>query len=271
MGTLLTKSLIGTYIEQMKLSSTHVRNSILPKSFPRYGLGVPPLDKALAGGLALGCVHEFYAAEAEDTVATAGFAMAMALRREAGGAMLWLRSRRATSLGGVLQANGWAELGGAPDRAVVGVVSDRVMLLRAAVDALRSAALGAVIMESWGAMPELDLSASRRLALAAEKSGVPLFLLRCDARAVPSAAQTRWEVAAAPSRALPGNAPGQPAFDITLLRQKSGPCGLAWRLEWDRDQRQFREAEISGDLASVPVRRPAADAGSGSLVSRIAA
>lgn len=185
--------------------------------------------------------------------------------------MLWLRSHRAASLGGVVQANGWAELGGMPNRAVVGIIADRVMLLRAAVDALRSAALGAVIVESWGAMPELDLTASRRLALAAEKSGIPLFLLRCDARAGPSAAQTRWEVAAAPSRGLPGNAPGRPTFDIILMRQKSGPCGLSWRLEWDRDQRQFREAEVSGDLATVSVRRSAADGGYGSLVDRIVA
>lgn len=245
--------------------------SALPKPLPRHALGIPPLDKALGGGLTWGCVHEFYTAELEDAAAAAGFAMGLALQRIACGSIMWLRSRPAVHAAGVFQANGWAELGGRSGDAVVGVVSDTVTLLRAAVDALRSSALEAVIVEGWGPMPELDLTASRRLALAAEKSGVPLFLLRGDARPMPSAAQTRWEVAAAPSRALPGNAPGRPTFDITLLRQRSGPCGLGWRLEWDRDQHQFHEAEVSGDLASVPVRRPAANAGSGSPGSRIAA
>jgi protein ImuA len=135
-------------------------------------------------------------------------------------------------------------------------------LLRATVDALRCPALGVVIAESWGSMRELDLTASRRLALAAEKSGVTLLLLCLNAEPVPSAAQTRWEVASAPSQALPGHAPGAPVFDITLLRQKSGPCGMNWRLEWDRDRRIFREAPLSGRVVPVPADRPAA-AGAG--------
>jgi protein ImuA len=108
-------------------------------------------------------------------------------------------------------------------------------------------------------------TANRRLALATEKSGVSLFLLRIDAMPVPSAAETRWQVAAAPSRALPGQAPGLPTFDITLLRQRSGPSGLDWRLEWDRDQRKFREAAVSGAVVPVPARGPAADGAAGSL------
>lgn len=261
----------------MRFATASAHPGILPvpqpqaRRWPRRGLGVAPLDRALGGGLMLGCVHEFYAAGPEDAAATAGFAVGLALGRAAGGTMVWLRSRQSAGTMGLFQANGWAELGGAAVNTVVSVASDRIMLLRAAVDALRCSALDAVIVEGWGRIPELDLTASRRLALAAEKSGVPLFLLRGDTPPLPSAAQTRWEVAAAPSQALPGNASGRPAFDITLLRQRSGPCGLGWRLEWDRDQRQFHEATLSGDLASVPVCRPAADAGTGSPGRRIAA
>lgn len=256
----------------MRIAPVPIHLGAKPVVMPRYAFGVASIDVALGGGLALGGVHEVYAGEVGDAAAAAGFVVTLVANTiDPGRTVLWLRFRRSVRLGGVLQANGWAELGGAPLNAVVSAVSDRIMLLRAAVDALRCPALGAVIVESWGAMPELDMTASRRLALAAEKSGVPLFLLRCDASPVPSTAQTRWEVAAAPSRALPGNAPGRPTFDITLLRQKSGPCGLFWRLEWDRDQRQFLEAEVSGNLASVPVRRPAADAGAGTPDDRIAA
>jgi len=231
-------------------------------------------DDVLGGRLARGRLHEFYAAEDEDSAGAAGFTAAVAVTlAQPGQAILWLRTRRAVRPGGLIQALGWAELGGFPGHALVGELPDAMALLRAAVDALRCPALGAVIVESRGAMRELDLTASRRLALAAEKSGVPLLLLRAQAAPLPSAAQTRWQVASAPSRALPGNAPGLPTFDVTLLRQRAGPCGLAWRLEWDRDQRIFRESALSGAMVSVPADRPAAAGESGTVLhtSRYAA
>lgn len=225
----------------------------------RWAFGPPSLDAVLGGGLARGRIHEIYAAEDEDAAA-AGFAMAVATgMADTGSRLLWLQSQKIAQSRGVIQANGWAELGGAPGRGLFGIMPDSVSLLRAAVDALRCGAIGAVIVEARGPVRELDLTASRRLALAAEKSGVPLLLLRIDAPPSPSAARTRWQVAAAPSRALPGNAPGHPCFDVTLLRQQSGPCGQTWRLEWNRDQRQFHEAALSGAVVSVPADGPAAD------------
>ena len=239
-----------------------MRESAEPSGPCRRPFGIASLDAALGGGLARGRIHEIYGAEDDDFASAAGFALGMATGlNDPGRTVLWLRVQRAARLGGVLQANGWAELGGAPWSGLVGVVPDTMALLRAGVDALRCAALGAVIVEGWGAMRELDLTASRRLSLAAEKSGVPLLLLRHDAAPVPSAAQTRWQVAAAPSHTLPGNAPGRPSFDVTLLRQRSGPCGLGWRLEWDRDRRMFLEAALSGAVVSPPAHRPAATGG----------
>jgi protein ImuA len=224
-----------------------------------WAAGFAPLDATLGGGFARGRVHEFYAADIDDASATAAFAAAVALgMAAAAGNVLILRSRRAVRGTGVLQGAGWTDLGGAADRALFGVVADDMALLRAGVDAMRSGALAAVIVESWGASAALDLTASRRLALTAEKSGVPMLLVRVDAAPVPSAAQTRWRVAAAPSRALPGNAPGQPVFAIELLRQRGGPAGLDWTLEWDRDRRTFRachEAALSGAAASALARR----------------
>jgi protein ImuA len=227
----------------------------------RWGFGVAALDTVLAGGLAYGRVHEVFAGEAEDAASAAGFALAMASGMADERPLLWLRSRRTVATNGVLQANGWAEMGVEPGQALFAVLPDTMALLKATVDALRSGALGAVVAETRGRMPELDLTASRRLTLAAEKTGVPLFLLQVDANPVASAAQTRWQVSAAPSQALPGNAPGLPVFDIALLRQKSGPCGLQWRLEWDRDQRIFRNTALPGVVVPVPQHRPAADTG----------
>lgn len=224
---------------------------------PANRLGLNFLD-GLVGRSARARVHEVYAAEAEDAAAAGGFAIGLAagLAGKARG-VLWLRLGRTARLSGVLQAEGWRDLGGRPGKGLVSVLPDTMALLRAAVEGLRCPALSAVMVEGWGPMRELDLTASRRLALAAEKSGVPLLLLRMDATPVPSAAQTRWQVAAAPSVALPGNAPGHPCFDVTLLRQRGGPCGQSWRLEWDRDQCQFREAPLSGAVVPVSADRPA--------------
>lgn len=251
----------------MRFASALTPFSTTPAPSPtprRWESGIASLDTALGGGLAYGRVHEVYSAEIDDAAAAAGFALALTAGMTSG-RVLWLRSRRQTRVAGMLQANGWAEMGALADHAVLGMAPDTMALLRAAVDALRCSSLGAVVVEGWGAMRELDLTASRRLALAAERSGVPLFLVRVDAQPSPSAAQTRWQVAAAPSHALPGNAPGLPCFDLDLLRQKSGPSGLNWRLEWNRDERTFRDAAHAGAVVSVPARKPLAGSGAGPL------
>lgn len=248
----------------MRITPPLTPGSATPPATARRAFGIASLDAALGGGLASGRIHEVYAAEPEDAASAAGFAMGLMVHMTGPDRpVVWLREPRAVRAGGVLQAQGWDELGGGPGRALAGMMDNATALLRAAVDALRCAALGGVIMESWGPMRELDLTASRRLALAAERSGVPLVLLRTEAQAVPSAAQTRWQVAAAPSSPLPGNAPGLPAFDVTLLRQRSGPCGMGWRLEWDRDRCLFREAPLPGAVVPLSANRPAANSGSG--------
>ena len=70
---------------------------------------------------------------------------------------------------------------------VLGLAPDAKALLRGAADAARCAGLGALVVECWGKCPELDLTASRRLALAAEQSGVTLLMLRLEAEPSPSA------------------------------------------------------------------------------------
>lgn len=238
-----------------------------PGGSRRWPTGVTSLDAAIAGGFAYGRMHEFYAAEAGDAAAAAGFVAALAISMDSDErpTVLWLRAQRDMARIGGLQATGWTELGGQSDSCLFGLAPDETTLLRTAVDGMRSAALSTVIVEGWGRMNKLDLTASRRLTLAAEKSGVPLFLLRIDAEPSPSAAQTRWQIAAAPSRELPGKAPGAPVFAVELLRQRSGPAGLAWELEWNRDQRMFREAALSGAVVPVPACGAAADTRAGTL------
>src|SRR3546814_14904985 len=122
------------------------------------------------------------------------------------------------------------------------------MLLRAAAEIVRCDEVGVAVIELWRQPRPLDLTASRRLAVAAEASGVTALMLRIDAAPTPSAAHTRWQVAAAPSPPLEANAPGIPALDPTLLRQRGGAGGTHWCVEWDRDARGFADAPIHAVL-----------------------
>jgi protein ImuA len=244
------------------LPKTDFFTEISQQSRPRWASGICSLDATLFGGFCYGHLHEFYPAEAVDIAAVAGFTLALTVKmRKTDKKIMWLRSSRAAQQQGILQANGWAELGIEPGNFIFGIISNEKGLLKATVDALRSNALGAVVVETYGRLPQLDMIASRRLVLAAEKSGTPIFLLRADASPAPSAAETRWCVSSAPSHALLANAPGAPVFNIELLRQRSGPSGMQWQLEWDRDRRVFIETAASGAMVSAPLRRPAAAAG----------
>jgi protein ImuA len=211
---------------------------------------VAEVDQALGGGLSTGRVHEVFARSAEDEASAMGFATMLAIRllqdRPDASPVLWLREESAQRCAG-LNGPGLAEIGLDPARLVLGVLPDAKALLRASADALRSAGLSAVILDLGGNPPLLDLTASRRLALAAEQSGVTPLLLRLrGAKPMPSAAQTRWEIGAMPSAPLEAGAPGVPTLAVSLLRQRGGQAGLEWTLEWDRDAGKFRPATLPG-------------------------
>lgn len=217
--------------------------------------GHAPFDDALGGGLAAGRTHEFFAADALDATSAAAFAALLALRSPGKSPLIWLRTVDAGRRAGHIYAPGIAELGGDPDRLLLVEATDPKMLLASANDAIRCAGSAAVIVESWGKFPLLDLTAGRRLALGARDAGTTLLTLRLNAMPTPSVAETRWNIAAAASHAIEANAPGAPAFDLELLRWRGGPAGTRWRLDWNHDEHAFREAALSGALLPLPARR----------------
>jgi len=162
---------------------------------------------------------------------------------------------------------GLVEIGLDPAALILVRARDASDALQAGLEAARCPAVGIVLLELWGETRALDLTASRRLSLAAQGSGATVLLTRVAAAPAPSAAETRWRVRPAPSRALPANAPGFPAFAITLLRRRGGAAGGEWGVEWDRDGGCFRErpigreAALSRPVAALPPDRPAAPAG----------
>ncbi|MEO6387851.1 MAG: hypothetical protein ABIT16_10630 [Croceibacterium sp.] len=92
--------------------------------------------------------------------------------------------------------------------------------------------LAGVIGEIAGNPRALDFTASRRLTLAAERHGVPLFLVRLDAARDLSSARMRWQVRAVPSLSPRWNAaaPGHPAWQAELFRSRGHTPG-EWVLE----------------------------------------
>jgi len=113
-------------------------------------------------------------------------------------------------------------------------------------EGLRCRELAFVIGEITGNPRALDMTAARRLGLAAEKHGVPLWLVRIDARRDLSPARQRWEVraAASPEPRWNAAAPGTPSWRAELFRARRHPPGT-WILRDD------------GVLAAEPVTGPA--------------
>lgn len=215
------------------------------------GLGVPDVDRWLQGGLRRDGVHEFYAPPDGEGAGASAFALLVGrLICGADLPLIWLRKDRGSRRERPY-APGLAELGIDPDAVFLVELRDLSDLLVATAESVRHGGAGAVILEIQGRARLLDLTASRRLALAAERSGTAVLLVRRSARPVASAAHTRWQVSAAPSPALPANAPGPPVFDLQLLRQRGGPEGLHVQLEWNREQAVFR-TPIYGDPSAVP-------------------
>jgi protein ImuA len=250
----------------------------------RFTLGLDTVDARLGGGLAIAALHEFYAQGEGDAASVAAFALLLALRCGRPGPLLWLREDRAARQDRPYGL-GLADLGLDPARLVLVQAPDTLALLRAGAEAVACAALAAVILEPFGGRSggrsggaaAFDLTASRRFMLAAARSGVLTLALR-SGDPVPSAAQSRWQVAGAPSEVLGAkapfssqgadapfshqgaDAPGPPVFAVTLLRHRSGIGGFATRLEWDRDSAIFTAPRSGPVPAAVPLRAAAAPA-----------
>lgn len=240
------------------LADLRIRLAALPttdvaRPVAGFGLGVEKVDAAL-GGLARGAVHEVYASTSADAVAAHGFALGLALRATEG-AVVWVMQTLSRHEAGQLYGPGLNDWGLDPHRLVLVAVRETKQLLATGEEALASGAVGAVILSGWGEARDVTLTAGRRLATAAHRGGATGFFVRAAARPAPSAAQSRWSVAAAPSRSLEAEAPGRPAFHVTLTRSRSGAPPGDWVVEWDHETRTFIEPTASGGLVSVPAHR----------------
>ncbi|OYW44635.1 MAG: hypothetical protein B7Z08_11860 [Sphingomonadales bacterium 32-68-7] len=202
---------------------------------------------------------EVFASAEEASGAAAALALWVDGRRAAEGAALeerpWLWVQDAAAL----RRSGRPYRPGLPAALRRGLIH---VAARKAEDALfaleegvRCRDLAGVIGEIAGNPRALDFTASRRLSLAAERHGVPLFLVRLDAARDLSSARMRWQVRAAmspPARWNP-QAPGAPAWHAELFRARGHVPG-EWILTDDEhglDASQHPGAPDHGDLAAA--------------------
>ncbi len=228
----------------------------LPSKEESVALGHGPADACLKGGLKRGACHEVFAHPGHETAAT-GFAAGLCARFAGRKPILWIRQDYCALEFGELAATGLLELGIDPSRLLILRVAHAEDALRAASDALTCKELGAMVIELSGEPKTLDLTASRRLTLAAE-TNVPALLLRFTAQPDASSAETRWRIRGAPSPQ--GGDWGQPIFEAELVRNRHGGTGR-WVMEWSCDDGLFREpAADRGAVVPAPFDRPAAAA-----------
>lgn len=195
----------------------------LGDSLPRWR---PGLDAAPLHG-------EVFASAAEGS----GAALALALALDGKGPgegrnWLWVQDARTIKLGGRPYQPG---LPAALRHRLIHVAAKSAEdALFALEEGLRCRDLAFVIGEIAGNPKALNFTAARRLSLAVERHGVPLWLIRLDAQRELSSARQRWEARAAPSRPSRWNqaAPGTPAWHAELFRARAHPPG-AWMLEGD--------------------------------------
>jgi protein ImuA len=229
--------------------STAAAHGVLP-------FGVAAIDRVLpGGGLARGALHEILGmgGDEEDGAVAAAFAAGILgrLTRTGDSTVLWCLPRPD------LYGLGLAAHGLDPARLVLVRAPRDAEILWAMEEGLRAPGVTAVV----GEVGTLAAVASRRLQLAAERSGITAFLLRrwrdggqaARERALPNAAVTRWRIAAQPSQPLPGEpGVGRPRWRVELLRCRGGEPAC-WEMEGVDATGHVSLAAALADRPAAPV------------------
>jgi len=243
----------------------------------RVPLGAAALDTLLASGLATGTLHEIAAAAPGDAPAAVGFALALAARLRAvrpETPLVWISEDFVGLEQGALYGPGLALHGIDPAAFVLVRAAQAKDALWAMEEVLKCRAPAAVVGEIFSAKL-YDLTASRRLLLAAETHGTTALLCFAGpvhAEAISSSAATRFEIRAraSPQRDSAGlrmPLPGAAAFDVRLAKARAGPAGFSIDREkfhsvlWNPREVLFRDAlslalsAVAGDGPDRPPQR----------------
>ncbi|OHV82621.1 ImuA family protein [Rhizobium sp. LCM 4573] len=205
--------------------------------------GVREIDLRLpGGGLAFGALHEVAGGGAGtvDGAAAALFAAGIAARST--GKVLWCLTRPDLFAPAVSQA------GLHPDRVIYCEGDKDEDVLASMEEGLSFGGFAAVV----GELVRLPMTASRRLHLAAEKTGSLGIVVRRWRRQTeasdygnPTASTTRWRISVLPSEPLPVAGVGRPRWLAELMRVKAGECA----------EFEIGACDAKGRICILPVSR----------------
>jgi protein ImuA len=200
-------------------------------------------------------LHELCPAGPGAEAAALGFSLSLAASWVGPAGVIWAGEDGVFAEDGAPYAPGLAQYGLDPSRLILVHTARREECLWAVEQAL--AAPGAIVICALGQRGRpLDLKATRRLLLFAERNRSRCLLVRHQAEA--SAAWTRWSVAPAASQAEEREL-GPPAFALELLRNRAGPAGARFTIQWNAYARCFENlardpSAVSEDGPADPIR-----------------
>lgn len=245
----LRQQLVGT-MPGRPLASENAKPLIQPAKQSVWRLGLPAIDTHLGGGLIRAALHEIAGIGSDGELAILpAFLASQLIRQSPGRTVIWV-SVAADLYGPGLQAQGLD-----PSRLLLVQTHHDQESLWAVEEAARSGAVSLVI----GEIDNLDLTASRRLQLAAEEKGSMILALRRSRIAGkgekhrnPSAAMTRWLISPRPGRPI-GQRPGlgHPCWQLRLWRQRNGPPG-SWDITLqDHELQQMKVGPTNSTAAAA--------------------
>ena len=173
------------------------------------------------GGLPTGCIHEVKGVTLASALAFSAILSARLAQNQ--GNIVYIAPDRS------LHPPGLLPYGIKPDQLLFVSVRRSQDLAWAVMEALRCPQVSAVMTILDG----LDLTASRRLQLAAEGSGATGFFLGHATSAPIAAPITRWKVSSHAGK--PGQRFDEPAWTLDLLYCRGGRPG-SWTIEWSKQQ-----------------------------------
>ncbi|MEM8935133.1 MAG: hypothetical protein AAGC77_01845 [Pseudomonadota bacterium] len=204
-----------------------------------------PVEHGTIGPMRLAprAIHELRVGDYRDAPAALGLGLVLAsvMAARSHKPLIWIGATRDAFQAGFPYGCGLSVYGVNLDQTLFVHARDQKSLLWAAEEAAQNASI--VLCEFWKPHPLLNLTATRRLQLAAQSTGANVLLLRDARDETPSAARTRWRIEAAQSAPDPLDEKGlgRPRWAATLEKCRDGGRGR-WVLEWDHDKRELKEA-----------------------------
>src|SRR5215475_1721360 len=238
-------------LARLRHSIAQLETSRLPTAPTPLALGIPAIDRQLPDlGLASGVLHEIMAATHGDGPAAVGFLFALtslALKARPGLAVL-VASQRAFAEWGRPYAQGLYQFGLDPGRLLLVETGSDKEALWAIEETLKSHAQPAMVTAALAS--HLDLTASRRLNLAAAALATPLALASPAKAGGANAAATRWRIATKPAARDRFGALLHPRWRLSLERCRHGRPGK-WFVEWNHVTHRFSLVESLADRSSA--------------------